>query len=57
MHRHGARNQKIVEQGRNLRLPKINIGVKIGEEKLSGHGDNKPFNGSHKRLVRRLILR
>lgn len=46
MHRHGARNQKIVEQGRNLRLPKINIGVKIGEEKLSGHGDNKPFNGS-----------
>lgn len=50
MHRRNSRNQNIVELERNLRVQKRNTGMKIGEEKLSGHGDNKPLMAAMKDL-------
>lgn len=55
IHRYDARNQKIVELDRTPRVKKRNIGMRTGEEKLSGHGDNQPLMAVM--FVRRLILR
>lgn len=50
MHRHDSRNQKVAELKRNLRVQKRSTGMKTGEEKLSGHEDNKPLMAVRKDL-------
>lgn len=55
MCRHDGGNPEIMELERNLSAKRY--WDENWKEKLSGHGGHQTFNGSHGRLVRKLMLK